>query len=67
MPIEDFHRQKYKVELKDSLETITVNLLQAKFNSRVTIMNDDNQDDYNNNIYNQLIDIYKNSKGKINE
>lgn len=67
MPIEDFHRQKYKVELKDSLETITVNLLQAKFNSRVTIINNDDQDAYNNNIYNQLIDIYTNSKGKINE
>lgn len=67
MPIENFPKQKYKVEFEDGLEKATVNLLQAKFNSRITINNYDDQDAYNNNIYNQLIEIYRNSKGKINE
>ena len=67
MPIEKFPKQKYKVEFEDGLEKATVNLLQAKFNSRVTIENYDDQDVYNSKIYNQLIEIYRNSKGKINE
>lgn len=67
MPIENFPKQKYKVEFEEGLEKATVNLLQAKFNSRVTINNYDDQNAYNSNIYNQLIEIYRSSKGKINE
>ncbi len=67
MPLEYYPSQKYKVEFEDSLEQATVNLLQAKFNSRVIIKNYNDQDAYNNNIYNQLIEIYRNSSGKINK
>ena len=67
IPLEYYPRQKYKVEFEDSLEQATVNLLQAKFNSRVIIEKHNDQDAYNNNIYNQLIEIYRSSSGKINK